>query len=572
MHGPSSPLQGLEAGVAPVLTTPAAEREASLHVPFGLKGRTPASGVGFVIHLLVIALATLLSEDLACIGAGMLAARGVIGFVPATAAALAGILAGDLLLFAAGRFFGHSALQAAPMRWLLKADDVEHASAWFETNGPKIIFGCRFVPGSRLPVYFAAGIIGGNLWSLLFYFIIAAALWTPALVGLGMWAGGSLLAYYSSFHHYALWLAVGGILGLYVALRLVKPLFSFRGRRVHLSRFQRMRRWEFWPVWLLYLPAAAVIIRQGIHRRCLTLFTAVNPGIAGGGLAGESKSKMLKHLLPSGRVAPYLYVGRSRPMEWKIRTVMDFMAERQIDFPVVCKPDAGRHGRGIKFVNSRAQLKDYLLQATTDTLVQQYIPGHDCAVFYYRYPGRGQGHILAVTDKRLISVTGDGRSTLERLILNEPWALFGASLHLQANKARLHAVPPAGEKVQLVQVGTHALGALLLDGSHLITPAMERGFDALTRHFKGFYFGRFNVRADDLEAFRQGRGFKVLAFNGVASETAGIHDPTNTLLNAWRLQRRQWKIAIEIGAANVENGVQPLTISQCLKLAIQRNA
>jgi hypothetical protein len=48
--------------------------------------------------LLGLALATLASEDLACIAAGLLVAQGAISFPAATAACLAGILVGDLAL------------------------------------------------------------------------------------------------------------------------------------------------------------------------------------------------------------------------------------------------------------------------------------------------------------------------------------------------------------------------------------------------------------------------------------------------------------------------------------------
>jgi pimeloyl-ACP methyl ester carboxylesterase/membrane protein DedA with SNARE-associated domain len=200
---------------------------------------TAATGMQLFIYCLLIALATLVSEDLACIGAGVLAARGVIGFISATVAAFVGILIGDLLLFAAGRYIGRSALKYAPIRWFIKPEDVERASRWFEAKGPGIIFASRFLPGSRLPVYFTAGTLAGNLWSLLIFFVIAAAVWTPALVGLSFWAGERLLTVYPSVHRYALWVALGTLLGLWAMIRLTVSLFGFSGRRLLISRHKR---------------------------------------------------------------------------------------------------------------------------------------------------------------------------------------------------------------------------------------------------------------------------------------------------------------------------------------------
>jgi hypothetical protein len=149
---------------------------------------------------------------------------------------------------------------------------------------------------------------------------------------------------------------------------------------------------------------------------------------------------------------------------------------------------------------------------------------------------------------------------LERLILADPRAVCQAPLHLKVHQARLQKIPQEGERVQIVNVGTHALGALFLDGGKFITQAMTDGFDAVSRHFKGFYFGRYDVRTLDLAEFRKGRGFKVLELNGVTSEATSIYDPANTLRNAWRMLMFQWKIAIEIGAANAQNGAHPVSL------------
>ena len=77
-----------------------------------LAGATPASALGLCA---LLALATLVSEDLACIAAGVLAARGALSFPAAVAACLAGILAGDLLLYLAGRTLGRAALARWPL-------------------------------------------------------------------------------------------------------------------------------------------------------------------------------------------------------------------------------------------------------------------------------------------------------------------------------------------------------------------------------------------------------------------------------------------------------------------------
>jgi membrane protein DedA with SNARE-associated domain len=64
-----------------------------------------------------LAVATLLTEDLTCIGAGLLVAQGALSFAPASAACFVGIFAGDMLLVLIGRTLGRQALRTAPLRW-----------------------------------------------------------------------------------------------------------------------------------------------------------------------------------------------------------------------------------------------------------------------------------------------------------------------------------------------------------------------------------------------------------------------------------------------------------------------
>lgn len=215
------------------------DRIKAAKAPFGQIKLPKVAGLQLFCYVVLIALATLVSEDLACIGAGMLAARGIMGIVPATLAAFTGIVVGDLLLYAAGRFIGRPAIHRLPFRWFIKADDVVRAAQWFKDKGPRIIIASRFLPGSRLPVYFTAGVLGGQVWSFLFYFCIAAALWTPGLVGLAMWTGEAVMTHYAKFHQYALWVALSTMGLLWVAIRMSVQLFSDKGRSLLLSKFKR---------------------------------------------------------------------------------------------------------------------------------------------------------------------------------------------------------------------------------------------------------------------------------------------------------------------------------------------
>lgn len=134
-------------------------------------------------QLLVIALATFLSEDLTCIGTGALIASGKIQFIPGVLACIAGILVGDLLLYFAGRLFGRPIVRWRPIRRLLTDEKMDRASQWLSNRGAGVIILSRFTPGLRLPTYIAAGLLKTRFWTFALYFLLAAVIWTPAMVG-----------------------------------------------------------------------------------------------------------------------------------------------------------------------------------------------------------------------------------------------------------------------------------------------------------------------------------------------------------------------------------------------------
>ena len=194
-------------------------------------------------------------------------------------------------------------------------------------------------------------------------------------------------------------------------------------------------------------------------------------------------------------------------------------------------------------------------------LLQQYIPGQEFGLLWYRPPGDLRGTLFSITDKRMPTVTGDGRSTLERLILADARAVCHAPLLLDRQAERLWEIIPAGEVVALVELGTHSRGATFLDGGRLRTPFLEEAVDRVSRAFEGFCFGRYDVRAESEEALQAGR-FQVIELNGVSSEATSIYDPSNGLLAAYRTLFEQWRIAFEIGGLNQRAGAPVTTVRE----------
>ncbi|WP_414660211.1 DedA family protein [Horticoccus sp. 23ND18S-11] len=523
------------------------------------------AGAGGPLALAALALATLVSEDLACIAAGLLVARGGLNFGAATAACGVGIFAGDLLLVLAGRGLGRPALGAKPLQRWIPAEAVARAERWFGRRGPGLILASRFMPGTRLPTYFAAGVLRAPLAPFVGWFLLASAVWTPLLVGGAVVLGESALRLLETWTQ-AVPALIGAGVVVGVGLRLVVSFSTWRGRRLLLSRWRRLTRWEFWPMWAVYPPVIGYILWLGVRHRSFTLFTLANPGIgAGGGLAGESKSSILRGLAGAGNaVVPWALISAGAP-DARTAQVVGFMRRVGREFPVVLKPDVGERGRGVVIVRDGAALTAALTHAAAPMIAQAYVPGVEFGVFYVRRPTAARGEIFSITAKHLVAVVGDGERTLEELILADDRAVCMARFFLRHHEARLDEVPAAGASVVLSELGTHSRGALFLDGTHLVTPALTIAIEQVSRAHAGFYFGRYDVRTASVEAFQRGE-FTVIELNGLTSESTSIYDPRHNVWFGWRVLCRQWRLAFDIAAENRARGAKPLTLREVMAL------
>ena len=324
-----------------------------------------------------------------------------------------------------------------------------------------------------------------------------------------------------------------------------------------MASLKEFTRWEFWPPWLAYAPLAPCALGLAARYRSLTVFTAANPGIPSGGLMGESKSRILAHL---SRAAEFIVSGRDA------RQAEAFAS--RVGYPVVLKPDVGERGTNVCIVRNRKALRAYLRNAIGDVIVQRYIPGVEFGISYGRYPNQHRGRITGITEKRFPEVIGDGRSTIRELVRRDPRARGLAQVYARSCRRPMADVPAVGERVALVEIGSHCRGAIFLDGSHLATRALEAAIDASAKEHPGFFLGRFDVRAASVEALQAGE-FTILELNGVAGEPAHIYDPRVGVLDAYRTLFRQWKAAFAIGALNRNQGAEPMSLRAVLNLVLE---
>jgi membrane protein DedA with SNARE-associated domain len=529
-----------------------------------------ATGIKLLVVIALLALATLVSEDLTCIAAGLLVAQGQIGFVAATFACAFGIFVGDLLLFWAGRALGRPWVRRRPLSWVLSPEKIDSSSEWFRHKGPTVIFLSRFVPGSRLPTYFTAGLLHTSFWKFVLYFGIAVLAWTPILVGVSSLAGARALAWFGVFERYALLGFAALVFTVWILVWLLRNLLTHRGRRLLAGRIRKWTHWEFWPAWVFYLPVVLWVLWLGIRNKRLALFTAANPAMPLGGFVGESKWAILESL-PRERVARTQRIEASAGRAARIEAVRALVLESTLYLPVVIKPDVGERGSGVTVARSWPEVEVAVSEARGDLLVQEYVPGIEIGVFYTRLPGERHGSIFSITEKVLPVVAGNGISSLEDLVLSDSRAVMIADVYLDRLEADRHRIPEAGESVLLTDLGTHCKGAIFLDGQRFFSDELLKAVDEIARSYDGFFFGRFDLRGASESDLCAGR-FKVIELNGVTSEATHIYDPSNSLVEAYKVLFRQWRLAFETGRRNVERGARPGTVIELFRAIMRKKS
>ena len=519
-----------------------------------------------LIQILTIAAATLVSEDLTCLASGNLAAAGELPWAVAITGCIVGIYLGDLGLYAIGRMLHRPVFAAA--RRLVDPAATERFTDLLRRRAGWTLSLSRLLPGSRLPMYIAAGVARVPLKTFSLFTGLAVLIWTPPLVLVGGWLGQAIHVRIQRI------IGIGSIAWLItvvsacIALRLAMLAATPIGRGRIMAAVSRLWRWEFWPTWLFYLPTAIWIFILSIRHRSFSIITAANPGISHGGFVGESKSQILAQLNCS-QVLPFALIAPG-PLPHRLERLKQWMRQAAQCYPIILKPDVGQRGASVRLIQSEADAADYLDRVELPVISQQFHAGPlEAGIFYYRMPGEFRGRIYSITCKRFPELIGDGHSNLRQLIWSHPRYRMQARTFLARHAAQVDRILTVGEMFRLVTAGNHCQGALFLDGSELITTQLEHAIDSIAQSMRGFFFGRFDVRFSDIDAFKAGRDLAIVELNGITSEATHIYDPSFSLLRAQASLLRQWTLLFRIAAANRRRGERGSTMIQLFREVVR---
>jgi hypothetical protein len=312
----------------------------------------------------------------------------------------------------------------------------------------------------------------------------------------------------------------------------------------------KLRQWEYWPWWVVYIPVFAYWLWCGLKARAIFYLSAANPGIEYGGIIGSSKKTILDKI-PAELVPTGILITNADSID----DILISMREVGLEFPVVVKPDVGERGFKVELIHNADELRLYLTDNEDTLIMQEYIDlPMEVGVFYYRLPNEDKGTVSSIVLKGLLSVTGDDTLSIRQLMMKSERAKLQINRLTEAGNIDLSYIPRKNEKILLEPIGNHNRGTTFLDGNYLINQKLIDFMDSLSHHIEGFYYGRYDLRCQDDEALYKG-DVKVMELNGSVSEPAHIYSPGFSLLEGYRVLYHHWRILYKISRMNHKNGV-----------------
>jgi hypothetical protein len=316
----------------------------------------------------------------------------------------------------------------------------------------------------------------------------------------------------------------------------------------------KLGSWEYWPFGVVQAPLFPYWIWLSLKARSLVFS---NPGILMGGMFGESKAEVLmkvpEHCKP--KTALVHLPATKESVDELIRT-------NGFRYPVIFKPDLGERGWMVKKIRGIQDIEVYLQNIRIDFIIQEYVDlPLEYGVFYIRYPSEPTGKVTSIVGKEMLSVTGDGKKSLEQLILETDRAKLQYDVLKVLHADQWSRILAVDERFELVSVGNHCLGTKFLNKNQLITDRLSESFDMISQQIPGFYFGRFDLRTASEADLEKGQ-VMVMELNGCGAEPAHIYQPGYSFWKALGVLFKHWHDIFRISAENHKRGVAYLSFSE----------
>jgi membrane protein DedA with SNARE-associated domain len=177
---------------------------------------------GLLVVLLLGSLGLPIPEEVPIVAAGMLSHQQVMRWWLALPTCIVGVLAGDVILYWAGRHWGERVLDRPLIGRLFTRARLEQIRAGYRRRGVLIVFLARNVMGLRAAAFVGAGVVALPFWKFAAADAAAIGYGVPLSFGLAYLFSRHLNAVLAEVHRIEGWIAllvvVGGGAWLYITL------------------------------------------------------------------------------------------------------------------------------------------------------------------------------------------------------------------------------------------------------------------------------------------------------------------------------------------------------------------
>lgn len=320
----------------------------------------------------------------------------------------------------------------------------------------------------------------------------------------------------------------------------------------------KLTHWEEWHYHVKYIPLLPVWLWYIIKSRNAWFFTTSNPSLTFGGMDGETKEEMYNQL-PDGTYPATIYIDP----EFTIPDVKKAVEQSGLTFPIAVKPNVGMGGLMFRKINHLFELYDYHARMDRRYVVQEMVMWPmEVAVFYYRNPASKRGVVSGFLSKENPFVTGDGVSKLSELVLKHEGVRFMVDSMHAKHKQQWDKVIPLGEKYNLTDVSNRTQGGKIVSLEHEIDDKLLELMDGISNYKNTFFYGRYDIKCNSIEEFKEGKKFSILEFNGCGSGVQHVYGNNYSLLQACRIILKHWKALYQISVYNHKNGIPYWTFQE----------
>jgi len=282
-------------------------------------------------------------------------------------------------------------------------------------------------------------------------------------------------------------------------------------------------------------------------------FTPSNPKLTFGGMEGEPKKEMYD-LLP-----PELYPTTFNVMAGQdIDSINMMLKQHGIEYPFIVKPEIGGQGILFRKIDTLEELKHYHSKVPVEYIVQKMVHYPvEVSIFYIRHPKDEKGIITGFLHKIPLQVMGDGKHSLQELIMQHPKANKRIGELHSKHKGSWDKVIPEGQRYILSYAANHNRGAHFVDLKDQIDDKLVSIFDKISHGINDFFYGRYDIMCSSVADLKDSKNFTILEYNGCGAEPNHFYDTGYTLFGAYREILMHWKALFRISRYNSRQGIKP---------------